>query len=47
MQDLHAGTAQFLAEVNLGLMISGRIFMFPFGSSNVRGLINSQVLMPE
>ena len=41
MQDSHAGIAQFLASVNLVLIISGRIVLLPFGSSNVRALIIS------
>ena len=39
MQESHAGTAQFLAAGNLVLIISGRIVLLPFGSSNVRGFI--------
>ena len=40
MKDSHTGTAKYLVGENLGLMISGRIFMLPFGSSNVCNLIN-------
>ena len=39
IQDSYAGTAQFLAAGNLGLMIAGIIILILFGSSNVRGLI--------
>ena len=41
MQDSQAGTAQFFAEGNLGLTIGGNTDLLPFGSSHVRGLINS------
>ena len=32
MQESHAGTAEFLAAGNLGLMISGKIVLLPFVS---------------
>ena len=36
MQDSHAGTAQFPASGNMGLIIAGIIFLLPFVYSNIQ-----------